>query len=227
VNRLGALLALAASLADGATPRPTTLRALYGVHRPSTLRAAHTAVVLVDFQEEFFPARGCLPLPRGPAAVGAATRLVRWAHASGILVVHVRNVVERPDSPLFAAGSPTTAIVGPLTPAASDLVVTKRLAGGFSRTNLDELLRARGIDVVVIGGLMTHLAVAITASDATVLGYRAIVASDATATRALPGAAGGANVDEETLQRVALAILADRVADVLTTDEIVGLAVER
>jgi nicotinamidase-related amidase len=66
---------------------------------------------------------------------------------------------------------------------------------------------------------MTHLAVLTTASDAGILGYHFVVAADATATRALPGTAGqqhdGASVDAAELQRVALATMADRVADVM------------
>jgi nicotinamidase-related amidase len=106
-------------------------------------------------------------------------------------------------------------------------VITKAAAGAFSRTDLDEQLRRRKVDTLIIAGLMTHLAVAITVSDATVLGYRTLVASDATATRSLPATDGGGVVDEATLQRAALAALADRTADALTTEALVRLPVDR
>ncbi len=96
------------------------------------------------------------------------------------------------------------------------------MAGAFSKTGLDAELRARGIDTLIVAGLMTHLAVLTTASDGTVLGYRVIVAADATATRALPGAPDGPTLDAPTLQRAALASMADRVADVLTNPAIIG-----
>jgi nicotinamidase-related amidase len=204
----------------GAAPT-YTLRSLYGLAPPRALQAAKTAVVLVDFQQEFFTGR--LPLPRGAEAVASAVRLVAWARASGILVVHVRNVVTRSGSPAFDAGSPTVAFVPALTPHGDDLVVTKALAGAFSRTDLDVQLRQRGVDTLIVGGLMTHLAVAITASDATVLGYHTVVVADATATRALPAAGGAPAIDEATLQRAALATLADRTADVLTAEAIMRL----
>ena len=73
---------------------------------------------------------------------------------------------------------------------------------------------------------MTHLAVSATASDATVLGYRVVIAADAVATRALPGAGGLAGVDAATLQRAALAMLADRVAEMMRTESIVRLPLE-
>jgi nicotinamidase-related amidase len=95
-----------------------------------------------------------------------------------------------------------------------------------SRT-ADAELRARGIDTLIVGGLMTHLAVLITATDAAMLDYRVIVASDATATRALPGAGGEAGVDAQTAQRAALDIMADRVADVMRARAILALPVAR
>jgi len=47
--------------------------------------------------------------------------------------------------------------------------------------------------------------------------YHVVVAADATATRALPGTAGGAHdgVGAAELQQAALATMADRVADVM------------
>lgn len=203
------------SAAQGDRPPSLTVRALYGLAAPDELSVAHTALVLVDFQEEFF--HGRLPLPDGPAALRAAARLVRWARAARVRVVHVRNVVARADSLLFAPGSLGSQPVPELAEAPGELIVIKTLAGAFSRTDLDAQLRSRGIDTLIVAGLMTHLAVATTVSDGMVLGYRVLVAADATATRALPGAGGLAAVDAQTLQRAALAALADRAADVLET----------
>jgi nicotinamidase-related amidase len=225
------LAAMLLAVTTGAPPDQAgpTLRRLYGLAPPPALQAHRTALLLVDFQEEFFSGR--LRLPDGPRAVEHAARLAAWARGAGILVVHVRNVVDRPGSPVFAQGSPTTAIVAALTPQPPDLVLTKAMAGAFSRTDLDARLRARSIDTLIIGGLMTHLAVATTASDATVLGYRTIVAAEATATRPLgdvtqaTGPGVPAALGAQLVQRVALAAMADRVADVLTTEALMRIPV--
>ncbi len=201
-----------------AEPAPYTLRALYRLAPPSTLRPAQTALMLVDFQREFVD--GGLPLPSSRAAIQSAAELAAWARRSGILVVLVQNVIDRPGSPLFRRGSAAADFVGELAPRAGDLVIEKTTGGAFSRTNLDEDLRARGIDTLILGGFMTHLAVLTTASDAGILGYHAVVAADATATRALPSTAGHAHdgagsVGAAELQQAALATMADRVADVM------------
>lgn len=70
---------------------------------------------------------------------------------------------------------------------------------------------------------MTHLAVSSTASDATVLDYHVLVAADATATRALPGAGGLKGVASAPLQGAALATMADRVAEVVRLRDVLSL----
>jgi nicotinamidase-related amidase len=224
-----AALSFVASLvgcAHAAPPAPAprlpgpTLRALYGIPRVARIDANHAALVLVDFQEEFF--HGKLPIPDGELAKHQAEQLLAWARRSNLTVVHVRNLA-RPASPLFAPGSPTTAIVPSLAPRSNELVVTKPTGGAFTKTDLDATLHARNLETLVVAGIMTHLAVAMTAQDATVLGYHVVVAADATATRDLPGTVGAPPVDHTALQQAALASIADRFADVMPTHQILAL----
>ena len=214
---------------------PTSLRALYGLKPVAALSARRTALLLVDFQNEFFT--GKLPLPDARPALARAVALSNFARASGIRVVHVSNVVNRANSPLFAPSSVGAGAVRELAPRVEDWRITKSMAGAFSHTDLDQRLREQGIDTLIVAGLMTHLAVAVTANDANVLGYRVVVAADATATRTLPAArtkssieptprVNRAIVEARILQSAALAALADRAAEVLPTQEILALPLE-
>jgi nicotinamidase-related amidase len=225
----GIVLAFAAAAFAARAARsdaePTRLREVYGLRPPSSLHPAHTALVLVDFQNEFVS--GGLKLPAAGAAIAHAAELARWARQAGILVVLVENVIDRPGAPLFAAGAKNTEIVPQLRPQLSDLVLQKNMAGAFSHTDFDEQLRARGIDTLIVGGFMTHLAVLVTVIDASVRGYRVLVAADSTATRALPGSAGEPAVDAPTLHRAALATMSDRFADVLRGNQIMNLPLAR
>jgi nicotinamidase-related amidase len=214
----------ASSCLPNRQPGPT-LRQLYGLHRPAQLQASHTALLLIDFQQEFFSGR--LPVEGGEEAVQHALALRAWAHREGVRVVLVRNEVPRVDSPVFAIGSAGTRQVSPLEPLPDELVVTKRQAGAFSGTALAAELRTAGIDTLILGGIMTHLAVDTSARDAAVAGFAVIVASDACATRALPGPEGGPAIDAATVHRVALAALADRFADVLTAEAVQQIPVTR
>lgn len=222
----GGLLLVSALLVAAASCRapeatPTTLRALYGMRAPDRLVPSQTALLLVDFQEEFF--HGRLPVHAGAAAIAHARSLLEWARAGGVHIVHVHNISTRPGTPIFAPLSPTVAPVHDLAPHEGELVVVKSMAGAFSRTDLDAVLRRRGVDTLVVAGIMTHLAVDVTARDASLLGYRVLVAEDACTTRELPSATGGGTIDPELVHRVTLAALADRFADVRTTEAILAM----
>lgn len=202
---------------------PATLRQRYGLRPPAEVQPAHTALVLVDLQREFLD--GGLPLPDAGSAVDHARQLLAWARRTGVHVVFVRQQAASAGAPLFAPGSPGAALAPGLEPGPGELIITKSAAGAFSNTALHPLLADRGVKLLVVAGLMTHLAVDTTARDGTVLGYQVMIAGDATATRSLPGPRGDGIVDHAALQRAALAALADRFADIATTEEIVSLPV--
>lgn len=198
-----------------------TLRELYSLPKTEEIARSRTALILVDLQAEFFS--GKLRLPGAPKAAERATELLDWARAKGIVVVHVLNVAKDPDSAVFAPGSAGANEIVRLLPKDGERVLVKSAGGGFTNTDLHEWLRARNIETVLVAGLMTHLAVHLTACDATVRGYRVVVAADATATRALPSPVGGTRVDHQVLQRATLAAIGDRCGEVMSTRHIVSL----
>jgi nicotinamidase-related amidase len=215
---LSSLIACATPAHDDSQAKPRTLRALYGLAPPTSLERSKTALLLLDFQQEFF--LGALQLPDAASALEHAKALLSWARREHVLVVHVQQLAKQPDSPVFRAGSAQVERASALALDKNDWLITKSAAGAFTRTDLDARLRERGIRSLVIAGLMTHLAVDSSARDATLLGYSVIVASDATATRDLPSTDGASRVHHADVQRVALASLADRFADVATTQAI-------
>ena len=52
-------------------------------------------------------------------------------------------------------GSDKAQILDELTPQDGDLVVTHQRVGGFSASQLDHLLRARGVNTVLFTGVAT------------------------------------------------------------------------
>lgn len=208
-------------LTPHARAEPQTLRELYGLAAIDSLSRKGTALVLVDFQHEFFD--GHLPLPGAVRAARSAAALLAWARSSGVRVVHVTNIAAKPDSPIFRSGSPQANVFEPLAPVSGEQVFVKPGGGAFTDTQLEPWLHEQGIDTVVITGLMTHLAVYLSATDASTRGFRVIVASDATASRALPSPDGAKPVGHRVIERAALAALADRFADILTSRRITAL----
>src|SRR5215510_4584128 len=79
-------------------------------------------------------------------------------------------------------GDPSWQIDPALEPRADDLVVNKLSAGTFATTDLAEQLRSRGVDRVVITGVVTDVCVSTTAREAADRDFKVVVVSDACTT---------------------------------------------
>jgi isochorismate hydrolase len=64
-------------------------------------------------------------------------------------------------------------------PGSDDLQVVKKRYSAFFGTQLDELIRARGVDMLVLAGINTHACVRTTAIDAYQRDLGAIIAREA------------------------------------------------
>jgi nicotinamidase-related amidase len=160
-----------------------------------------TAVLTIEVQ------RGvCGDLARFPALRDAfessgthvaLVRLLVGARAAGARVVHCTfslradragSTLELPlmsaarrDPDYLLQGSDATALLDGLGPEPSDLVIERHHGvSPFTGTPLDEQLCSRGIATVVVCGVSLNVGVIGCAIEAANLGYRVIVASDAT-----------------------------------------------
>jgi ureidoacrylate peracid hydrolase len=74
-----------------------------------------------------------------------------------------------------------TDILAELTPQADDIVLYKTRYSGFFGTELDEILRSRGVQRLIVVGATTSVCVESTVRDAMFRDYHCLVVSDATA----------------------------------------------
>ena len=202
-------------------PHPT-MRAISGATAPTALDARATALVVIDFQKEYFDG-GRLRIPDGDAALAQAKQLVRFADTHEMPVFHVQHL-NPAGSPLFAQDGACAAFHPEIQPQAHHTVVRKTTASSFASTDLHAQLQAGGIKTLIICGLMTHMCVSTTARDARPLGYQVLVAGDACATRDIDAWDGG-TVGHAALHRAALTAVADSFAAVLPTARLTALAV--
>jgi nicotinamidase-related amidase len=79
-------------------------------------------------------------------------------------------------------GDPSWQIDPALEPVKGEILVNKLSAGTFATTNLAEQLRSRGIDRVVITGVVTDVCVSTTAREAADRNFKVVVVSDACTT---------------------------------------------
>ena len=65
-----------------------------------------------------------------------------------------------------------------MSPEDGDLVIEKHRHSAFAGTELDQVLRDRGVRTVAVAGVQTHVCVESTLRDASARGYYVVVASD-------------------------------------------------
>ena len=193
-----------------------------------------TALVIVDMQN-CFVAGSPVAAPAGAQVAGRLNRLAAAVRGAGIPVVWTRHVV-RPDGsntgllgelvPPVAAGvinddAPTAALHPLMDLRPGDIVVDKPRFGSFHGTDLEMILRSRGIDTLILGGINTNVCVDTTAREAAVREFRVLFLRDGTANFDLPGGGLGPASAEE-LQRAACAVMAFGFAEVVTVDQVLS-----
>lgn len=222
LSSLLACLSLAATSAMAAEPAVNanpTIRAMSGAVPVDRLDPASTALLVIDFQQEYFTGR--MPIPHGQKALTKARELIAFADQARIPVYQIQHIAPA-GSAVFALDGEGVKFHPQMLPRAGDTVLQKNTVSVFGSTELDRLLKEKGIKTVIITGLMTHACVAGAARDAAPLGYQVVVASDASATRSITRV-DGSKIDAINLHRAALAEVEDTFGDVMSTAQIVRL----
>ena len=166
------------------------------------------AVVTIDLHRGHLdPSVATMPVPPGTEAaiIDANQRFLRRTRDAGVPVVHCvtryLDPLESRVNPFWhagadrpgntrgnqerhnLAGAPGTELVPRLLYSGYDLVLdTKRRYNCFTATDLDFVLRSRGINTVILTGVNTNSCVLATATAACSLDYAVIVAEDCVAT---------------------------------------------
>ena len=183
-------------LPDWAIARGATL------NRFDTIDPARSALVVIDMQRVFLCADEAFGNPHALAIVPAVNRLAQAMRAAGGLVIWTRQTVDAApprampawqydlSDPVvaravatMAAGAPAHALHPDMAIDTRDMVLDKYRYGALRCPDraLERLLAARGIELLVIAGTLTNVCCESTARDANMMGYKVIVASDATA----------------------------------------------
>ncbi len=132
------------------------------------------ALVLIDLMPRII-AQPMHPIS-GADVLRQCLTLATAVRRTGGLVVFVR--VERPD---VDSQPPGSGLAADCEPQPGDVEIVKRTVGAFHNTGLDGVLRSRGIETVVLGGLVTNFGVESTGRVADEHGYSVVFVSDAMA----------------------------------------------
>src|SRR6202046_10191 len=175
---------------------------------PATLSVdlSKSALVIIDMQRDFLEPGGFgaalgNDVSMLQAAVGPCRETLSAARAIGMLIIHTReghrpdltdappHKVERGDPAtrigapgpmgrILVRGEPGHDIIAQLYPINGEPVIDKPGKGAFYQTDLDLMLRNRGIDTLFVCGVTTEVCVNTTVREANDRGYRCIVLSD-------------------------------------------------
>jgi ureidoacrylate peracid hydrolase len=183
-----------------------------------------TALVNVDLQNSFVE-----NAPEGMTIVGRVNRLAAECRTAGILVIHTSHVL-RPDGSntgvlgdlvpavreqgFINKGTRTAALHDDLAVEPGDILLEKPRFGAFYGTDLELILRQRGIDTIIISGIDAAVCCDTTAREANARDFRVLFLSDGTAST-------GGDVEEATrYHRAALEIIGAMFGQVLTIGEV-------
>eukprot|EP00933_Yihiella_yeosuensis_P037567 TRINITY_DN3155_c1_g1_i1.p1 TRINITY_DN3155_c1_g1~~TRINITY_DN3155_c1_g1_i1.p1 ORF type:complete len:364 (-),score=53.24 TRINITY_DN3155_c1_g1_i1:350-1441(-) len=144
-----------------------------------------TALVIIDMQNDFLSPTGRVgkhyqhtPICSG---VGQVERLLQASRAAGLVVAHSRShrygAVVRDD--LVSTSDHGYQIIDSLKPLPGEIVVDKWTFGAFASTPLEEELRARGVDRIILCGVLTNVCVFATAMQAVDTFFRVCLVEDA------------------------------------------------
>jgi nicotinamidase-related amidase len=172
---------------------------------------SESALVIIDAQNTY--REGVMKLDGVEDALSECRAILERFRAAGRPVFHIRHDAG-PGSP-YDVNDHIGQIADIVAPKDGEPVITKNYPNSFVGTELDELLKAQGVENLILVGFMTHMCVNSTARGAFSLGYRPVVAASATATRALPSSVSGDDIPSGAVHDAALAAMADLVAAVV------------
>ena len=183
-------------------------------------KIGRAALVVVDVQEGFLD-ESWGPTTNHPGCESNVERLLAAWSEHGLPVVVVRHDSSKPESPLHPTHpGNTSSRQWPAAPSA--LLVTKTVNSAFYGTpDLEQWLRAEGIEQIVVCGIQTNMCVETTARMGGNLGFDVVVPLDATRTFDLAGPDGTVVPAATLMQVTATNLHGGGFARVSSTDEVV------
>jgi len=144
----------------------------------------NTALLLVDFQNDYFPG-GKMELYKSTEASLNAREILEFFRDKKMPIIHVQHFSIYRGAAFFVPDTEGVKIHFNVTPLANEKVIKKNYPNSFRETELLDNLKFNEIQKIVICGMMTHMCIDATARASFDYGFENIIIKDACATKAL------------------------------------------
>lgn len=139
------------------------------------------ALILIDIQKDYFEG-GRKMLVGADEAVGNAKSVLEKCRKENIDIIHVQHINYREGATFFLPDTEGIEIHPYVAPLPDEKVITKDFPNSFRETELLSYLQERGINALIICGMMTHMCIDTTVRAARDLGFMNLLIGDACAT---------------------------------------------
>jgi len=183
-----------------------------------------TALLLVDIQQDYFPL-GRMELIGSIEASLEAKRLLAYFRKEALPVVHLQHISTRKDATFFLPDTEGVSFHENVRPIVTETIIEKHFSNGFRDTNLHECLESKGVEELVVCGMMSHMCIDATVRAAFDRGYSCLVAHNACATKNL--IFDGVDIPARQVHGAYMAALAAAYARVLCAAEVIEILYTR
>jgi isochorismate hydrolase len=152
--------------------------------RPRWSKSNRCTLLVIDMQQYF--------LPVATPILGNVLSLIETCRSKGMRVIFTRHghkdiskdggMLEKWWGDLIQYGSKDWVLINALNPPDGDGILDKNRYSAFHKTSLEDSLKSRKIEELIITGVLTNCCCETTAKDAFVRDFRVFFVSDATAT---------------------------------------------
>jgi nicotinamidase-related amidase len=184
---------------------------------PRTERSVARGLLIIDIQRDYFPGGG-FPLVEPEAAAENARDVLASFRRQSLPVVHMQHVWDADDATFMRPGTEGIEIHPLVAPEGGEPVLRKTAPNSFLDTGLEDELRGRDVDELVVVGMMTSTCVDSSVRAASELGFEVTLVHDACAAPDLEF--GGVEVPGASVHAAFVAALDDEFATVVAAADL-------
>jgi ureidoacrylate peracid hydrolase len=198
------------------------------------IAADRAALIIVDMQNDFVSSEGKMAqfgfhLERVQETIQPIKALLRTARKLNYPVLHTSMINELDQNPaswhafwgepaVTLPGSWGAGFIDELKPRKGEHIITKYTYGAFEGTNLNTILRSKGIQTLMIAGTDLNICAGDTLHQAFALGYHVVAVSDCLASFSIIG-----TEHSEQLHQMGLYIVENHFGTVIDSPQLISI----